>query len=85
MNVVEIKFVTNVQNAKKSITIVKPIKEVLGILANTDSYDLVIEVASSKGSKIVVTQTTSGGETKVSDFNDHIECGELVTVTIRKL
>ncbi|STR01016.1 Uncharacterised protein [Kingella potus] len=85
MNVVEIKFVTNVQNKQKSITVIKPIREILGMLEDIDSHNLVIEVASAKGSKAVVTQTTSGGETKVSDFSDHIECGELVTVTIRKL
>ncbi|WP_373753131.1 hypothetical protein [Neisseria weixii] len=85
MKIIQIKFVTNVQNAKKSITLTKEVKQALNILDSTDDYNLIIEVSSAQGTKIVSTSTTSGGETKVSDFSDHVENGELVTVTVTKL
>lgn len=85
MQIIQLKFITNVQNAKKSITLTKEVKQALNIVDNTDEYTLIIEVSSSNGSKTVVTNTTSGGETKVSDFNDHIDNGELVTVTVSNL
>ena len=86
MEVVQVKFVTQVQNSGKIFTIPRKVQEILDILKyEVDNYDFIIEVASSKGTKTAATRTTSGGETKQADFSDHIEPGETITVTISKV
>lgn len=85
MQVIQLKFITSVQDTKESITFIKEVKRALNIVNNIDEYALIVEASSSNGSKAAVTNITSGGGTEVSDFNGHVDGGELVTVIVSEL
>ncbi|PKM47097.1 MAG: hypothetical protein CVV05_01530 [Gammaproteobacteria bacterium HGW-Gammaproteobacteria-1] len=58
--------------------------DVAQILALQPGDDVVVEVASAKGSKTVITKAKSGLEV-YGQFGDHVEPGELVVVSLTKI